>query len=67
MTEGSAPAGHEGYGANADEGLPNDYIGTVSVLPCHHWHLRPVHSGKKEVTALGRKPGGYFSQVTTRG
>ncbi|MBQ1360988.1 hypothetical protein, partial [Ruthenibacterium sp.] len=32
-------------------GCPIEYIRSFSTLPCNHRHLRPVHTGKKEVTA----------------
>jgi hypothetical protein len=33
------------------EGCLIEYIRSSSALLGHHWHLHPVHSGKKETTA----------------
>ena len=33
------------------EGLPYDNDGSLNALSCRYWHLQPVYSGRKEVTA----------------
>ena len=39
------------FAPSGKEGLPYDYNGSFNAFTCNYWHLQPVYSGRKEVTA----------------